>query len=93
MGDAWLNERLVEAPSALQASLAEWIGVASGAGDLADAGARALGRAGGRSERSAAYDLLAADALITYAGERAADAPDPEATLRSVLQTLLEVHP
>lgn len=35
----------------------------------------------GDGERGGAYDLLAADALLTYACEWAASAPDPEAEL------------
>jgi hypothetical protein len=53
---------------------------------LSAAAAAALERAlAGEGERGGAYDLHAADALVTYACEHAASAPDPEAELLRVL--------
>lgn len=51
----------------------------------------ALDRPGRR--REAAEALLAADALLTYAVEDAADAPDPGAALQAILQRIGEVEP
>ena len=57
------------------------------AATLADAGALALDRAlAGQGERGGAYDLLAADGLLTYACERAAGEADPEADLLRILE-------
>ncbi len=80
----WLTGRTPAPPESLP------LPVPDGDGDpvelLADAGARGLKRAiGGDGERGGAYDLLAADALLTYACERAAATPDPEAELLRVL--------
>lgn len=40
----------------------------------------------GTGERRGAFDLLAADALVTYACERAAEEDDPEEALLRVLR-------
>lgn len=50
---------------------------------LTDAGIRALGRAlaSGSRLRASAFDLLAADGLITYACEAALESADPDAAL------------
>jgi hypothetical protein len=55
---------------------------------LAAAGCAALGAASGASEegRTVAFRLLEADALLTYACEAAAEAPDPESALFEVLR-------
>ena len=56
-------------------------------GRLADAGIRALERAlTGQGERRGAYELLTADALLTYACEAAAVTADPEAELLGLLE-------
>jgi hypothetical protein len=56
---------------------------------LAEEAAAALARAlSGKGERDGAYDLLTADALITYACEHAASAPDPEAALLRILSRI-----
>jgi hypothetical protein len=89
--DHWLDERLAEVPSQLRTALLEWLHTPDGHAGLAESGVRALRRAGGRPERSAAHDLLVADALITYACERAAVEPDPEAALDSILDSILQV--
>lgn len=80
---AWLASRTPEPPSALRARLDELLGDAldrpvSRLPDEAVARAEALVRdmlAQGRTGRDAALDLLAADALVTYAFEAAADEP------------------
>jgi hypothetical protein len=76
----WLAGRTPAPPDALP------LVVPDGEGDpgrqLAAAAEAALERAlAGEGERRGAYDLLSADALITYACERAAAAADPEAEL------------
>ena len=81
----WLASRTPTPPEALPLS----VGDASGdlAATLADAGSLALERAlNGHGERSGAYDLLAADGLITYACERAAGGADPEVDLLGILE-------
>lgn len=51
-----------------------------------DALARALSPAG--RAREGAFDLLAADALVTWAAEAALDAPDPEGFLQAMTSRL-----
>lgn len=65
-------------------------GEGDGYGSLEVAGARALYRAltGPGRDRETAYALLAADALLTAAASRAADADDPDAALLSVIDAL-----
>jgi hypothetical protein len=82
---AWLARRRPPPPDALPLPIGERIG--SVTERLADAGAEALERALAQSgERKGAFELLAADALLTYACESAAAAPDPEAELLRVLE-------
>lgn len=75
----WLEERRPAQPSSLAAALDRFTaeaGVAGGgvADRLADAGLLALRAALERpDDRAGAFDLLAADALITYAFEAAAE--------------------
>jgi len=81
---AWLAGRTPAPPDAFRLPLAE------AEGDprerLTDAAVAALDRAlAGTGERGGAYDLLAADALLTYACEHAASALDPEAELLRIL--------
>jgi hypothetical protein len=68
---AWLDRRTSQAPPALRVRVAEYALAASGdslAALLAAAGQAALTRVLSHSgDRSAALDLLAADALITLA--------------------------
>ena len=81
----WLASRTPVPPEALSLPVED----ASGdlAATLADAAALALERAlTGQGERGGAYDLLAADGLLTYACERAAGAADPEADLLQLLE-------
>ena len=54
---------------------------------LVGEGVRVLERARtGKGERRGAYDLLAADALLTYACEGAARVDDPEAALLGIIR-------
>ena len=81
----WLASRTPAPPDALI------LPVEDASGDLtatlADAGALALTQAlTGQGERSGAYDLLAADGLLTYACESAAGAVDPEVDLLQILE-------
>jgi hypothetical protein len=91
---AWLAGRTPRPPDALPLPIAEGSGAVTDR--LADAGAEALERAlEQKGERRGAFELLAADALLTYACESAAgphpeggEAPDPEAELLRVLERL-----
>ena len=83
----WLADRTPRPPDALELPVAP--GQAPLADLLTEAGATALERAlAGGGERGGAFDLLAADALITYACEAAASATDPEAELLGILERL-----
>ena len=87
----WLAGRSPAPPDALP------LPVSDAAGDpevrLMDAASDALDRAlAGRGERGGAYDLLAADAWVTYACEHAAAAEDPEAALLQVLGRIGRRH-
>lgn len=84
---AWLNGRRPPPPEDLSARVrAEVVGV-GGAADagigLTTAGRSALERALSQPGRvrAAAFDLLAADALVTYACEAALECDDPDAEL------------
>ena len=59
---------------------------------LADAGARRLAQAMERpgKDRESAFLLLAADGLVTYACEAAADTVDPARALEDVLARVVE---
>jgi hypothetical protein len=83
----WLEDRTPAPPEALALS------VPPVEGDPAELstreGMRLLARAvAGEGERRGAYDLLAADALLTYACEAAARAADPEAALLRILENV-----
>lgn len=77
----WIAERPEQPPVRLRARLDEVTGVAvesvPAADALAAAGRDLVGSllAAGATARDAALDLLAADALVTYAFEAAADDP------------------
>jgi hypothetical protein len=80
LGD-WLDRHTSQAPAALRARVREYALAASGEGrasTLATAGQTALDRVLSHpGDRSAALDLLAADALITLALQaQAQDAPE-----------------
>lgn len=68
---AWLEQHTARAPEALRRQVAGYAAAAGGAGvadGLAEAGRAALRRALEQGDdRSAALDLLAADALVTLA--------------------------
>jgi hypothetical protein len=74
---AWLDTRRPAPPPALRQHLMEFVQDAPGnlAQHLADAGVALLGRVLSRPEggRELALDLLAADALVTYAFEAQAE--------------------
>lgn len=81
----WLAGRTLAPPEALP------LPVEDASGDpvrvLAEAGVLSLERAlTGKGERGGAYDLLAADGLLTYACEGAAGAADPEADLLWIME-------
>lgn len=83
----WLAERTPAPPDALRLPRVEAEGDLRGA--LTEEGVRLLARAlEGTGERRGAFDLLAADALITYACEAAAAEADPEAALRAILERI-----
>ncbi len=89
---AWLDARLEEAPQVLRPHI---VGCLEEDGEavisLAEWGSRALGtRVEDERSRQGAFRLLAADALITYACEAAADEEDVEAALHEVLAFVLE---
>ena len=84
---AWLATRTPPPPDALPLALPDGDGEVGAC--LGEAAAAALGRAlAGEGERAGAYDLLAADGLITYACEHAASTPDPEVELLRVLDRI-----
>jgi len=91
--DDWLARHTSQAPTALLGRVREYVLAASGstrAGALAAAGQSALARVLSHpGDRSAALDLLAADALITLALQAVAeDAPERlEEFATSVLRT------
>ena len=79
---AWLDARAPAPPAALRRRIDELIEEPDRTGDPAatclEAAERALGQLvrGGDAGRAAALDLLAIDALVTYAFEAAADVPE-----------------
>jgi hypothetical protein len=83
----WLASRTPAPPDALLLTVEDASGDPTAM--LADAGALALAQAlTGQGERSGAYDLLAADGLLTYACESATGAADPEVYLLQILERL-----
>ena len=88
---SWLDGRLTRPPEPLEVELRARLGEVEGAGDPAtvlqsaaeDALQRALGQPG--RVRGAAFDLLAADALLTYACEVALEGDDPEGDLDALV--------
>ncbi|MEZ4414117.1 MAG: hypothetical protein R3E10_00015 [Gemmatimonadota bacterium] len=82
---------VAEVPSRLAAALEDaGVGPDAEAARLAAAGVGALRTVESRSDRAAAYVLLAADALLTRACERATVQSDPERALEQVLARLVE---
>lgn len=88
---AWLEARLEGGPQALRPHVAECLeGDGEAVISLAVWGSRALEpRGGDEKSRQGAFRLLAADALITYACEAAADEEDVEAALNEVFASVL----
>lgn len=84
---AWLAARRPAVPEGLK----EWLAVddhpAVSVADLADLGIAALDRAevSRRLDRHAAFQLLAADAFLTYACEAAVDEPEVASRLHLIL--------
>ncbi len=76
---AWLDARTIDAPASLRTRVSRALAGTPEQSDslpqtLADAALAALERVlANPSERAAAFDLLAADALLTYAFEAAAE--------------------
>ena len=89
-----MSPRDPEPPEVVRKWLRRWAGVTPEATstEVVEAAVRALSAALERPgrDREAAEALLAADALLTYAVEDAADAPDPESALGTVLQRVTE---
>jgi hypothetical protein len=84
----WLDARTPTPPPALRARLRQQLGPALG-DDVREASSRFLGAgerlvaallASGSTTRDSALDLLAADALVTYAFEAASESPADLAT-------------
>lgn len=87
----WLSERIPPVPPVFLLYLLQGGEVGTEAARLAERGADALCRALERPgrRRDAAFFLLTADALLTYACEAAAGAEDVLGNLEEVLQTLV----
>lgn len=91
--DAWLADRRPAAPRELSARMGTPAPGEEDGGDeavlpaLTRRGLHGLDEARRRPGRvrESAYDLLTADALLTYACEAALDAPDPEALLTELM--------
>ncbi len=84
----WIATRTPPAPEELKA----WLKIPDGGSDsmpesLLRGGLLHLEAAAGRPgrDREAAYQLLAADALVTYGCEAASEAPDVRSLLREIL--------
>ena len=98
---AWLDRRAEPAPASLRPRLAAAVAATAAAGDeslvvhSAMAGERLLGGLlqGGCGGRAEAPDLLAADALVTYAFEAAAedDSLDPQAIDASAMEAMTRI--
>jgi protein involved in temperature-dependent protein secretion len=88
----WMERRTPVAPM----SLDQWVAASDGdpGHELTELGYRALERARtnpGRV-RESAFDLLAADALLSYACEAALEAEDPADALRCLLLRVAEAE-
>lgn len=83
----WLDARRPAVPDGLREWLAVEGEVPLSVADLADLGIAALDRAevARRLDRHAAFELLAADAFVTYACEAAVDEPDVASELLLIL--------
>ena len=83
----WLDTRRPAVPDGLKERLAAEGEVAVSVAGLADLGIAALDRAevARQLDRHAAFQLLAADALLTYACEAAVDEPEVASGLHLIL--------
>jgi hypothetical protein len=93
----WLESRTPAPPAELRAAVEAALGASNATepqptSGLADAGtsrlAAALGSPG--RVRTAAFDLLAADALVTYACEAALESEDPDGVLAALALRMVE---
>lgn len=90
--DRWLDARRPTPPDALRGHFPGGVGAPASLAD--ELGGRALEalrrslRTPGRV-RESAFDLLAADALLTYACEAALESPDPEGVLGAILRRIV----
>jgi hypothetical protein len=87
---AWLARRRPEPPEDLGSALASRESSGPAVRALAEAGKERLDEARARPGRvrEAAFRLLEADALLTYACEAALESEDPEAELRRILSAV-----
>lgn len=99
----WLDGRIPAPPPELRRSLDSALDARGSDGGASASTLDALGR-GARAcleasisrpgrVRESAFDLLTADALLTYACEAALESEDPESTLRVLVSGLLEAKP
>lgn len=90
--EMWLQEREPAVPGPFLPHLLGDPSVPPGVAELADLGEAALFRALGKPgrNRGAAFDLLAADAFLTYACEAGAEEADVRACLTALLEHLRE---
>lgn len=89
--DDWLDGRRPPVPDGFRSWVAEALSSApEGYDDLQAEGAAALNRALSSVDRprDGAFDLLVADALVTWASEAAVDLPDGEARLEDLVRSL-----
>ncbi len=91
-----MNPRQPPTPEVVRGWIRRWAGVEPEAAprELVAGALRALDQAVDRPgrDREAAEALLAADALLTWAMEDAADAPDPQGALREILDRVVEAE-
>lgn len=87
----WMGARRPTPPMSLEPWLGEG-GAAMTREALTRRAIEALAAAEGRPgrDRAAAFDLLAADALLTYACEAALDSDAPDAELGALFQAVVE---
>ncbi len=89
--ESWLDGRRPPVPAGFRGWVADALTVAPEEyGDLARESQRSLERAlhPGDRARGGAFDLLVADALVTWAAEAALDLPDGEGLLEELVRSL-----
>ena len=91
----WLASRQPPVPPAFATRLDVPSGTEAAPGSLTRLGAAALALTdpAARLDREAAFQLLAADAYVTYACEAAADEDDPGSALAAVLEHVVDPPP